>query len=138
MILVDTGAFYALIDRNDVNHISARKFYESIAGKEVLCTSLPVLTEAWLLVEARLGTYFADLLVEAVAGGAFDILPLGAEELQLALAISREYADTGFGFVDSTCFALCEKHKIGRVFTYDRKHFSIYRPRFKAALELLP
>ncbi len=43
MIFVDTGAFYALIDRNDVNHSRAREFYRSVAGQEILCTSLPVL-----------------------------------------------------------------------------------------------
>jgi predicted nucleic acid-binding protein len=98
MILVDTGALYALTDKNDKNHRQAKKFYSSIVGQEILAISLPVLTESWLLLEARLG----------------------------------------FGFVDATCFALCEKHKIRKVFTYDRKHFSLYRPRFASHLELLP
>lgn len=138
MILVDTGAFYALIDRNDINHRTAREFYKSVAGKKMLCISLPVLTEAWLLIEARLGAHFANRLLKAVCDGAFEILPLGTEELQMALAIDGEYADAGFGFVDSTCFALCERYRISQVFTYDKKHFSIYRPRFVAALQLLP
>ena len=62
MILFDTGAFYTLVDKNDINHLAARKFYQSVTGKEVFCTSLPGLTEAWLLIEARIGSYFANYL----------------------------------------------------------------------------
>lgn len=138
MILVDTGALYALIDKNDVNHSRASEFYRSAAGREVFCLTLPVLAEAWLLIEARLGRYYADRLWEAVCDGAFEILPLEREDLVSALEIERKYRDAGFGFVDATCFALCEKHKLRRVFTYDRKHFSTYKPTFAEALELLP
>jgi len=138
LILVDTGAFYALIDKNDVNHSAAKEFYRSVAGREVLCTSLPVLTEAWLLIDARLGSYFADRLWESVCDGTFEILPLEREDLALALEIESKYSDAAFGFIDATCFALCEKHKLRRVFTYDRKHFSIYKPHFTNALELVP
>ncbi len=138
MILVDTGALYALVDRNDVNHVAAGKFYRKVAGKEILCTSISVLTEAWLLIDARLGNYFANQLWKGICDGALEILPLEREELQMALEIENKYGGAGFGFVDATCFALCEKHKIRQVFTYDKKHFSIYRPRFVETLELLP
>ncbi|MCL6449140.1 MAG: PIN domain-containing protein [Armatimonadetes bacterium] len=138
MILVDTGALYALVDRNDVNHGEASKFYRGVAGKEILCISLPILTEAWLLIDARLGSFFANQLWKGICGGALEILPLEKEELQMAFEIESKYRDSGFGFIDATCFALCEKYKIRRVFTYDKKHFSIYRPRFTGNLELLP
>lgn len=138
MILTDTGAFYALIDRNDVNHDEAKRFYEKIAEKETLCTSLPILTEAWLLIEARLGSYFANKLWMSVSQGIFDILELNRDDLKSALEIENKYHEAGFGFVDSTCFALCEKYRIRNVFTYDRKHFSIYKPNFSESLELLP
>lgn len=138
MIFVDTGAFYALIDKNDVNHLRAKKLYKKVAGREVLCTSLPVLTEAWLLIEARLGGYFANRLWQAVCDGAFEVLPLERGDLELALETEKKYSDAGFGFVDATCFALCEKHQLRRVFTFDRKHFTIYRPGFTEALEPVP
>jgi predicted nucleic acid-binding protein len=138
MILIDTGAFYALIDRNDVNHDEAKRFYGKIAGKETLCTSLPILTEAWLLIEARIGSYFANKLWMSVSQGIFDILELNRDDLKSALEIENKYHEAGFGFVDSTCFALCEKYRIRNVFTYDRKRFSIYKPNFSESLELLP
>jgi predicted nucleic acid-binding protein len=136
--LVDTGALYALIDKNDVNHRVASEFYRDAAGREVFCLSLPILAEAWLLIEARLGAYFADRLWEAVCDGVFEILPLEREDLASALDIERKYRDEGLGFVDATCLALCEKYKLRRVFTYDRRHFSIYKPTFAKSLELVP
>ncbi len=138
MIFFDTGAIYALIDKNDVNHKQAKELYKNLAGKEVLCTSLPVLTEAYLLIDARLGNYFANRLWKGICDGVLEILPVESEELKMALEIESKYGDIGFGFVDATCFALCEKYKIRRVFTYDKKHFSIYKPGFTDALELLP
>lgn len=138
MILIDTGAFYALIDKNDKNHTEAKRFYKEIAGKEILCTSLPILTEAWLLIDARLESHFANKLWISASKGIFEILELGRDDLENALDIENKYHEAGFGFVDSTCFALCEKYKIHKVFTYDRKHFGIYKPSFSDFLELLP
>ncbi len=138
MILVDTGAFYALIDKNDVNHTDAKQFYEKVAGKETLCTSLPILTETWLLIDARVGGFFANKLLMSVSQGIVEVLELNRDDLVSALEIENKYHDAGFGFVDSTCFALCEKYGIRSVFTYDRTHFRIYKPDFSEPLELLP
>jgi len=137
MILIDTGALYALTDRHDKNHQHATTLYRKFLGRETLGLSLPVLTESWLLIEARLGRAPAHRLWQAVLGGAFDLLEVGSAELQLALEIETKYADVGFGLVDAICFALCERHKIEKVFTYDQKHFSIYRPTFVSTLNLL-
>jgi predicted nucleic acid-binding protein len=138
VILVDTGALYALIDKNDINHPDARRFYEGVAGSESLAVSLPILTEAWLLVDARLGGYFANKLWQAALSDVFDILEIEGEDLKVALGIEKRYEKTGFGFVDATCFALCEKYKIRKVFTYDRKHFGIYKPSFSKSLDIVP
>jgi len=138
MILVDTGALYALIDRNDVNHAGAKEFYQEVIGKEAFCISLSILTETWLLIDARLGTYFANTFWMSVSQGVFEILEIDRYDLGIALEIEKRYQDSGFGFIDSSSFALCEKHKIQKVFTYDRKHFGIYRPSFAAFLQLLP
>jgi predicted nucleic acid-binding protein len=129
---------YALIDSNDINHSNAKEFYEGVVGKESLALSLPVLTEAWLLIEARLGEHLANSLWQSVSEGVFELLELDLNDLSRAREIDRRYSKARFGLVDATCFALCEKHKIRKVFTYDRRDFSIYRPKFSQSLELLP
>ena len=138
MIIVDTGAFYALIDKNDMHHSDAKNFYNKIIQKDTLCTSLPILTETWLLLEARLGANIADKFWMTTTKGIFPILELSIDDLAIALASNNKYKQAGFGFVDATTFALCEKHKTPDIFTYDRKHFQIYKPSFAKSLNLFP
>lgn len=138
MIVVDTGAFYALVDKNDMHHADAKKFYNKVIKKETLCTSLPVITETYLLLDARLGLNVANIFWETINKGIFPILEITSEDLAVALAIERKYKQAGFGFVDATIFALCEKLKTPDIFTYDRKHCSLYKPAFTTSLNLLP
>lgn len=126
------------MDRNDVNHQRAEAFYKDSVEKETLATSIPVLVEAWLLIEARLGAFAANKLWQSMLEGIVEILELDHETLKLAFAIENKYLKSGFGIVDTTCFALCEKHKIQTVFTFDRKHFAIYKPRLFQFLQLVP
>ncbi len=138
MILVDTGAIYALTDRNDKNHRQAKEFYASIVRRETLGLPLPVLTESYLLLEARLGHFFANKVWEAAINGVFELLVPTEEDLRTAWRMEQRYAEAELGFVDAVCFALCERYKISKVFTYDRRHFALYRPSFASHLELLP
>lgn len=70
--------------------------------------------------------------------GIFYQVPVEPDDLENAFKIEMKYKTAGFGLVDSTSFAICEKHKISRAFTFDRKDFSIYKPSFCNHLELLP
>lgn len=138
MILVDTGALYALADRNDAHHLEAAAFFRKAQGQEILAIPAPVLTEAALLVEARLGLHPVRALWDDVLDGLFELLPLSVETLALARKIDRRYADANLGLVDAACLALCEQHRIATVFTYDRRDFGLYRPTFAASLTLVP
>ncbi len=138
MILVDTGALYALADRNDVHHLEAAAFFQKTQGQEILAIPAPVLTEATLLVEALLGMRPVRALWDDVLDGVFEVLPLSVETLELARKIDRRYADANLGLVDAACLALCEQHQITTVFTYERRDFGLYRPTFAASLTLVP
>jgi len=138
MIVIDTSALFSLADRADVNHGRSKLFYEAVVGREELALSGPVLTEAWSLAKVRLGHAPANRIWETATGGVFRLFPADELLLEEALQIERKYADCRFGLVDSVCFALCEKLKTSRVFTFDRRHFSAYVPSFAPRLELLP
>jgi predicted nucleic acid-binding protein len=70
--------------------------------------------------------------------GLFQILDMDSTDLRAALDIRLKYRDSGMSLVDAISLAACERYRISRVFTFDRVHFSIYRPRFTDALELVP
>ena len=138
MILVDTSGLYALANRRDAHHATARGYFQEVYGREVLALPVPVLVEAMLFIESRLGAPAARRLWGDVLSGVFALLDVPHDVLVLASAIDRRYADAALGFVDCTCLALCERHRITTVFTYDRRHFSLYRPTFTRALTLVP
>jgi predicted nucleic acid-binding protein len=48
------------------------------------------------------------------------------------------YADSRIGFVDAASAALAERLAVVRVYTLDRRDFTILRPRHAPAFEILP
>ena len=136
MILVDTGAFYALADRRDRNH--ARSVACLRALDQPLATHPLVLAEAWYLLEARLGRGPARRLCEQVAAGKVELLPVEPDDVAAALALEARYADLALGLTDAVSLALCEREKIDTVFTFDRRDFGAVRTRHAPALRLLP
>jgi predicted nucleic acid-binding protein len=138
VILVDTGALYALADRRDGHHREAADFFRQARAGEAFALPVPVLVEAALFLDARLGPKAARALWDDAVEGVFSLLGVSAEVLAKARAIDRRYRDARLGLVDCTSLALCEQHRIETVFTYDRRHFAMYRPSFAAGLRLVP
>jgi predicted nucleic acid-binding protein len=69
-IFIDTSAFYALLDRDDANHLEASRAWTGILGDESpLFTSNYVLVESFALLQHRLG-------MNAVRGFQEDIVDL--------------------------------------------------------------
>jgi predicted nucleic acid-binding protein len=59
-------------------------------------------------------------------------------DLERVHEIAAEYASAEFDVVDCCIMALAERLKIAQVATFDRRDFSIFRPRHCDYLELLP
>jgi len=52
MILVDTGAWYAVCDASDTNHQRAKAFYEKVAGVIPLVTTDAILVDVDVAVSS--------------------------------------------------------------------------------------
>ena len=136
MILVDTGAFYALADRRDVNHEAAVACLNRLDAP--LATHNLILTEAWYLLESRLGRAAARRLLEQVTQQRIELLAVEPSDLAAALVIEERYSDLDLGLTDAVSLSLCNREKITRVFTFDRRDFGSFQPRHTQALRLLP
>ena len=66
------------------------------------------------------------------------LLPVEPDDVAHALALEARYADLGVGLTDAVSLALCERERITRVFTFDRRDFGAFRPAHAPALQLLP
>lgn len=126
MIMVDTGAWYAICDASDKNHHRAKEFYEEVAGVIPLVTTDIILAETWTLLAARLGRPLAITFWETLREANISIITLEEADIEAAWHILSAFPDQTVSFTDCTTFAVMERLRIERVFTFDR-HFAIYR-----------
>jgi uncharacterized protein len=135
-ILTDSSFIYALYNEKDSRHRQAMDFASTYTGD----TAIPdvILPEIGYLFARDFGYYGLQKFLEK-----FKILNARLEALDwVDLArvheISVIYASAEFDLVDCCIMALAERLNISQVATFDRRDFSIYRPRHCNYLELLP
>ena len=136
MIVVDTSAIYALLDRNDGRHKDAINWYQGV--DEDLATTPLVLAETDHLASARAGPEATRAFRRDVAAGAYLVewwSSTAAESAELA----ERYEDLGLGLTDASLVALASRLETIRVATFDERHFRVVRPLSgEDAFTLLP
>lgn len=131
-IFVDTGAWLALLDRDDQHHGEARTIYQALLqkGQKLLTTNL-VVAETYNLVRRRLGHGAAMQFLNAIHSSTRLAMVYSQVSLEKeAEAILERYVDQDFSFVDAVSFALMRRQNVTQAFAFD-KHF------FIAGFELL-
>ncbi len=64
---IDTSAFYAVLDKSDVNHNRAAKIWRELLERDaVLMTSNYVIVECFALMQKRLGKYAARVFQDQI------------------------------------------------------------------------
>ncbi len=133
-ILLDAGPLYAFYDRGDARHADSIPLLSRFSGR--IFTTWPVVTEAaWLLRRDPLGI---DKLFESLEKGAFRIASIDREAMPWIRSFLRRYADLPAQLADASLVYLAQRHGVRRVFTFDRRDFSVYRLDDGSALEILP
>ena len=122
MTLIDTSALYAILDRDDQNHLSAKAIWAGLlASDEPVLVTNYILVETTALVQHRLG-------VEAVRVLCGEILPVldvhwitETDHLQAQnalLATNRRH----LSLVDCSSFHVMRGRRLQNVFAFD-PHF---------------
>lgn len=122
-LFVDTSAWYAAADTDDVSNARAR---EILGAGEALVTTDHVLAETWTLLRWRIGRKAAEAFWSGLRGGVARLAVVGDADLQAAWSIGRDFPDQDFSFVDRTSFAVMERLGVERVAAFDA-HFAVYR-----------
>lgn len=138
-ILVDTGAWYAIADRSDQHHQTARRFYLKHAPRGSFITTDLVVAETWTLLNARLGHGTALTFWDTLRETGTPVLTAEAVDLEAAWHIAQAFPDQTFSFVDCMTFAIMERTGVTQAFAFDA-HFLVYRygPHRKRAFHRLP
>lgn len=133
-LLLDTGAFVALIDRSEERHRDCVEVLERWSGPIV--TSEAVLTETLHLLGP--GWHARGACLQFIIRGAVLLAPSSLESLRRVTELMEKYADRPMDYADATLVALAEDLNADQVFTLDRLDFSIYRVEGTRAFRLLP
>lgn len=123
-IFVDTGAWYALKNKNDPNHPAVYSFFEGLPASRIVCyTSDYVIDEAITLTRTRLKNHHvaANLAEDLFSEKAARLIYAAPGYLPRALEIYKKYSDQFFSFTDCTSFAIMESLKIEEALAFDRQ-----------------
>ena len=133
-LLLDTGAFVALVDRSERRHADCVAVLEAWHG--TIFTTEAVLTETLHLAGPRWPAQKS--CIEFVLRGAFNLVPASAVSLRRSAVLMDKYHDVPMDYADATLVALGEELCCNRVFTLDVRGFSAYRLDGRKGFELLP
>jgi len=135
-ILLDTSLLYALNDADDQNHAKAVNFLGDLTAS--LYLPVPVLPELCYLLHSRLGHMSMRRFLAGLVNSDIELVTIDASDLLRIAELLTEYADANLDFTDAALIALAERQGFERIATFDRRDFSLVRPRHCAAFELLP
>ncbi len=120
-LFVDTGAWYALVDKNDPDHKEAVSFIKN--NKIPLLTTNFVFDETITLLRSRMGWSVSKDFGHRLKDSSFvSIVAVRDEDEERAWEIFLKFKDKDFSYTDCTSFAVMERLKLDTAFSFDR-HF---------------
>jgi predicted nucleic acid-binding protein len=134
MILLDAGPLVALLHADDRHHQQCKETLRSLS--EPLLSVWPVFTEAMYLL--GFSWRAQDALWELLERGAMTLLSLEPGDRARMRELMKKYRDLPMDLADAALVRVAERESIHRIFTLDRRHFSLYRPEGGVHFQLLP
>ena len=122
-ILVDAGPLVALLHRDDQHHQDCVEMLTRI--HDPLVTVWPAFTEAMYLL--NFSWRAQDALWELVMEETIRLLPVEADDHRRMRDLMKKYRVLPMDLADAALVAVAERERIRRIFTIDRRDFSIYR-----------
>jgi predicted nucleic acid-binding protein len=109
------------MDKGDLHHKVIKAIYEQDPDAWLLPWA--ILPEVDYLVSTRLGHKAQRMLMDDIAGGAFQVEFGEAVDLERAAALCTRHRDLTFGLVDAVVMATAERVRANAIVTLDLRHF---------------
>lgn len=134
MILVDAGPLVALLDADDQHHARCVAALKSL--REPLATVWPPFTKAmYLLADLAVAQ---EALWEMLERRAIHLLPLDSADVPRIRELMRKYANRPMDLADAALLRVAEREGLRKIFTVDRRDFSVYRLHGRTRLTVIP
>lgn len=134
MILTDAGPLVALIHADDRHHAACRNAFRDL--NEPLVTVWPAFTEASYLLS--FSWQAQDSLWRLVTRGVLSFLPIEEADAPRMRQLMERYRDLPMDLADAALVRVAERERMSRIFTLDRRDFSVYRPDAIGTFDLIP
>ncbi len=134
--ILDTSFLLATVNSKDKNH--QRVINVSRNFTEELILPITVLPEVSYLITSRLGHHKMRQFLAQLASSNVREVAINKNDLKRVTEILNQYSDSQLDFVDATIVTIAEKMKITKIFTLDRRDFSIIKPNHCPFFEILP
>lgn len=122
-VFVDTGGFYAALNRKDQHHREATiLFNRAVEEAWRLLTSNFVVAETHALILTRPGRDLAAAWLRNVPAA---VIRISEQDERKARRIIFGYRDKAFSYCDATSFAVMDRLRIRQVMAFD-PHFAQY------------
>ena len=119
-VFVDTGGFYASLNRRDAYHRNAAcQFRRAPREHWFLRTTNFVLAESHALILARMGRNRAWNFLLAIITESTHVIRAAEADEQRARAIIEHYQDKEFSYCDAVSFAVMERLDIREAIAFD-------------------
>lgn len=125
-MIVDTSALLAFFDLDESAHQDVADVIDGTT--EQLVVSPYVIAELDYLLATRRGVDAELAVLRELAGGAWELPAIRAEDLTAAAVVIGKYADQQIGITDASLVVLAERYSTRTVLTLDRRHFAVIRP----------
>ena len=133
-LLLDTGAFVALVNRSEKRHADCVAALEDWSG--AIVTTEAVVTETLYLLGPRWRAQ--KICLEFLRRKAFLLMPSSHAVLDRVSVLMEKYEDVPMDYADATLVALGEELETNLVFTLDRRGFSTYRLNGRKTFQIIP
>ena len=135
-VLIDTNFLVSVLVAEDMNHVKARAALPILRAEPRIVIA-PVLMEMFYLIDKYIG-YPAAIKALQETRALYTVEALTSDDMNAMEAIMAQYSGARFDYTDTALMVVAERLKIEKVYTFDRRDFSIFRPHHCAAFELLP
>jgi len=134
LILIDAGPLVALVDADDQHHAKCVAALKQL--REPLATVWPPVVEAMYLLSGL--PLAQEALWEMLERGAVLVLPLDSNDIPRIRELMRKYVNRKMDFADAALLRAAERENTRKIFTVDRRDFSVYRLHNRIRPTLLP
>ena len=134
MILVDAGPIVATFNERDACHDQCVDALHDITDD--VGTVWPVIAEA--MYHLRVSWESQRELWSKLEDNDIRLLPLDLADAPRMKELMAKYRDLPMDLADAALVRVAEREKIRRIFTLDRRDFSLYRPSGIGRFDIVP